>query len=67
MVSRVAGGYYTHGDRVRTPTPSDDEMAMPGEAIDRLLHGRLDGPEGGQAGQLDSGAGSFDLVEDEVN
>ena len=30
MTSRVIGGYYNHGDRVRTPTPSDDEMAMPG-------------------------------------
>ena len=67
MSSRVIGGYYT----VRTPTPSDDEMPMPGEAIDRLLHGRFDGADGGpatgQLGQVDSGTGSFDLVEDEVN
>ena len=56
---------------MRTPTPSDDEMPMPGEAIDRLLHGRFDGAgdgiAGGQAGQPDSGTGSFDLVEDEGN
>jgi hypothetical protein len=46
-------------------------MPMPGEAIDRLLHGRFDGAgdgiAGGQAGQPDSGTGSFDLVEDEGN
>ena len=71
MTSRDIGGYYNHGDRVRTPTPSDDEMAMPGEAIDRLLYGRFDGADGGpatgQLGHVDSGPGSFDLVEDEAN
>ena len=71
MGSRVAGGYYTHGDRVRTPTPSDDGMSEPGEAINSLIHGRFDGAgdgsAGGQLGQPDSGTGSFDLVEEEVN
>ena len=61
MGSRVTSGYYTHGDRVRTPTPSDDGMSAPGEAIDRLLHGRFDG--GDDAGAA-SDNGSFDMVED---
>ena len=68
MGSRVTGGYYTPGDRVRTPTPSDDEMSAPGEAIDRLLHGHLDGAGGadadGHVAGSASGAGSFDMVED---
>ena len=61
MGSRVTSGYYTHGDRVRTPTPSDDGMSAPGEAIDRLLHGRFGG--GDDAGAA-SDNGSFDMVED---
>ena len=63
----LAGGYYTHGDRVRTPTPSDDGMSQPGEAIDRLLHGRFDGAgDGSVGGQPDSGTGSFDLVDEDA-
>ena len=69
MGSRVTGGCYTHGDRVRTPTPSEDGMSEPGEAIDRLLRGHFDGAggenaDGQPARSADSGDGSFDLVED---